>query len=454
MIAVNSTNKPAAMDHSPLRLAWLLLLGATTPGWGSPTVTMTNWARRSGGNGHFYEAVATSGIIWSSASAGATNRGGYLATITSTQENQVVFELIRGNTNLWTRRPSTDSWGPWLGGVQPPGSQEPAGGWSWITSEPFTYQHWNIGEPNNNAAGEDRIHFIGEKAPVGDVWNDSPSTNGAIRSYVVEYEQNLEPAPIIELLFNEAGANAANTGSSTSGPALFTDSTGAIADLHSVNGGGVSGFAGDRAFDNSAATGMGSSGSGGRGRQPYDDATDGLVSITLQGWFKASSVIGSLARIFAKQSANTGFLLLATGSGVLSLEINNVARSISSGQYSEIGQWVFFAVTYDGTATTNNVRFYKGSTITPVALLETRTLNQGKAATNNAGVTYANADGLQRPLDGFLDNLRIFGSKTDGRGAMTASQLEWFRNKDVQNLIDVPAISVSRANGRLLVVWT
>ena len=198
---------------------------------------------------------------------------------------------------------------------------------------------------------------------------------------------------------------------------------------------------------------MGSSGSGGRARQPYDDATDGLVSITLQGWFKASSVIGSLARIFAKQSGNTGFLLLATGSGVLSLEINNVARSISSGQYSEIGQWVFFAVTYDGTATTNNVRFYKGSTITPVALLETRTLNQGKAATNNAGVTYANADGLQRPLDGFLDNLRIFGSKTDGRGAMTASQLEWFRNKDVQNLIDVPAVSVSRANGRLLVVW-
>src|SRR6266478_4337030 len=100
-------------------------------------VTMTNWPKRAGGNGHFYEAVATSGIVWSNASAAATNRGGYLATITSAQENQLVFGLIQGNTNLWTRRPSTDSWGPWIGGVQPPGSPEPAGGWTWVTGEPF-----------------------------------------------------------------------------------------------------------------------------------------------------------------------------------------------------------------------------------------------------------------------------------------------------------------------------
>ena len=44
-------------------------------------------------------------------------------------------------------------------------------------------------------------------------------------------------------------------------------------------------------------------------------------------------------------------------------------------------------------------------------------------------LSYANANGLQRPLDALADNLRIFGSKTDGHGALTAPQLEWFRNK-------------------------
>jgi len=415
-------------------------------------VTMTNWTQRLGGNGHFYEAVATSGIVWSNASLAATNRGGYLATITSAQENQLVFELIRDNTNLWVIRPSTDSWGPWIGGVQPPGSPEPAGGWSWLTGEPFAYQHWNAGEPNNSGGAEDRIIFLGNKAPFGDVWNDTSAANSTIRSYVVEYEQNLEPAPIVELLFNETGTNAADTGSSFN-KALFTDANGAIADLHSGKGLGVSGVPEDRAFDNSTSTGMGSNGSGGHALQAYDDSVDGLLSLTLQGWFKADSAIGSLARVFAKQAGNTGFLLLATSSGALSLEINNVASTISSGKYSEVGQWVFFAVSYDGTATSNNVKFYKGSLANPVTLLETRSLNQGRAVTNSSGVSYANANGLQRPLDAFVDNFRIFGSKTDGRGALTTPQLEWFRNKDIQSVTDVPVISISSTNGGLTISW-
>ncbi|HEY0552145.1 MAG TPA: hypothetical protein VGF13_21270, partial [Verrucomicrobiae bacterium] len=65
-----------------------------------PGVTMTYWPSRGGGNGHFYEAVASSGIGWNPASAAATNRGGYLATVTSAAENQVIFNLIRDNTNL------------------------------------------------------------------------------------------------------------------------------------------------------------------------------------------------------------------------------------------------------------------------------------------------------------------------------------------------------------------
>src|SRR5215216_4699575 len=65
-----------------------------------------------------------------------------------------------------------DSWGPWLGGLQPPGSIEPAGGWMWHTGEPFSFLGWNTGEPNNNAGNEDRIDLFGYRAPLGDLWND------------------------------------------------------------------------------------------------------------------------------------------------------------------------------------------------------------------------------------------------------------------------------------------
>jgi len=45
----------------------------------------------------------------------------------------------------------------------------------------------------------------------------------------------------------------------------------------------------------------------------------------------------------------------------LDLEINNVGTTSTSAHYSDPGVWVFFAVTYDGTATNNNVRCSKPS---------------------------------------------------------------------------------------------
>src|SRR5204863_5654290 len=109
-------------------------------------------------------------------------------------------------------------------------------------------------------------------------------------------------------LFNDSGTNVTNTGRSGV-PAVFFNSADVATDLHSDTA--LSGLLGDRAFDNTTATGMGSGGSGGRATQPYDDAVDGLLSLTLQGWFKAESTVGSNARFFAKQGSGTGFLFLA-----------------------------------------------------------------------------------------------------------------------------------------------
>ncbi|HEY0549957.1 MAG TPA: LamG domain-containing protein, partial [Verrucomicrobiae bacterium] len=306
--------------------------------------------------------------------------------------------------------------------------------------------------PSNDLGTEDRVHFIGEGTLVGDAWNDSPAANGAIRSYVVEFEQNLEPAPLVELRFNETGTNAANTGRAPVSPVFFNSSD-MPTDWHSESSLGISGLIGDRAFDNTACTGMGSGGSGGRATEIYDTAVDGLLSLTLQGWFKTESALGSNARFFAKQGTGSGFLFLVPSTGVLSLEIDGSASTMSSAQFSEVGQWIFFAVTYDGTTAANNVKFYKGTPSNAVTLVETRSLGTGRAATNSSGATFGNANGLQRPIDGLLDDIRVFGSKTDNRGALTAAQLEWFRNKDIQNAPDAAALSVSRTNGTLIISW-
>jgi hypothetical protein len=141
---------------------------------------------RWSGNGHLYQAVATAeSITWSQALQAAKEAGGYLATITSAGENEFVFNLIDSDPYWFV---GTDSYlhGPWIGGFQPVGSPEPAGGWSWVTGEPFVYANWDISQPNNKG-NENRIHFGFTKYRTH-AWNDVSENYAEISAYVVEYE--------------------------------------------------------------------------------------------------------------------------------------------------------------------------------------------------------------------------------------------------------------------------
>lgn len=162
---------------------------------------LTNWTVSASGNGHYYETVVTNGpISWSAASLTATNRGGYLATITSSSENAFVFALAKADTDLWLQS-GGNWWGPWLGGVQPAGSPEPSGGWQWITGEPFTYSNWSPGQPNNSGGNENRVEFGGQSTIAG-TWNDAGDTTSAlVRGFVIEYDTLPQPQP--EVLYGE-----------------------------------------------------------------------------------------------------------------------------------------------------------------------------------------------------------------------------------------------------------
>ena len=149
------------------------------------SAALVQWRVDEGGNGHFYEVVpAAGGITWENANLGAMQRGGYLATITSAEENEFVFRLADQDPTMWN-----GGYGPWLGGMQPAGSSEPRGGWSWVTGEPFVFQAWAPGQPNNNQ-NEDRIHF-GGLANRSSAWNDvGRNTVNFTRGYAIEYDRH------------------------------------------------------------------------------------------------------------------------------------------------------------------------------------------------------------------------------------------------------------------------
>jgi hypothetical protein len=125
-------------------------------------------------------------MTWAGASDLAQRSLGYLATVGSEAENQLVFGLI-DDPIYWMDAGNAQA-GPWIGGLQTPGGEEPAGGWQWVTGEPFTFTAWRDGEPNDVGGGEDRVNFMGgPMAGRGPFWNDAGG-GAAMPALVVEWD--------------------------------------------------------------------------------------------------------------------------------------------------------------------------------------------------------------------------------------------------------------------------
>lgn len=161
------------------------------------------WPTSAGGNGHAYEAVTVpGGVPWTSAFDAALAAGGYLATITSAAESDMVANLVRFDSGLWLAFLG-NSVGPWIGGRQSTGSAEPSAGWGWcVGGEPFVWTNWQVGQPSNNYFGseEDFLQLFLSPSPAtfpvattSVRWNDYPESAGTVlpRSYIVEYDLDL-----------------------------------------------------------------------------------------------------------------------------------------------------------------------------------------------------------------------------------------------------------------------
>ena len=255
--------------------------------------------------------------------------------------------------------------------------------------------------------------------------------------------------PILQYNFNTASGNtAASTGSDTSA-VTFHDGSGTVASLYSSAGGGVSGGAGDAAFDNTASNGMGGAGpspstnsggtaSGGVAATGTLTSLASLTSFTLTGWFKTEGAepIGAGAQLIS-YGGSTGFFV-NSGAGDLTLNIGNGSGTTSGagstgGAYKATTTWVFFAVTYDGTAADHNVSFYVGTTTDAVKLVNTATLKTGTTPNVHASLYIGNDEvggTTQRPADALIDDIAIYGATSGPGGVLTLANLEAIRAKN------------------------
>lgn len=236
--------------------------------------------------------------------------------------------------------------------------------------------------------------------------------------------QAASPTPILEYTFNDTSSTTVISSGSNTATGILTGTYGT----------GVSGSAGDYSFNNSAATGMGNSGTGGGVVLNTGSGLGGLESFTLVGWYNSSLALANNARLF--DSATAGALTLyGSTAGALTLTVNNAtATSAVSSNYTATNQWVFFAVTYisNGVAGNNNTNFYVGDT-SGMSLVSTATLFTNNLPStgnieigNSNNASFANA----RPYDGLMDNIRIFGSTSDITGALSLAQLDAIRAAD------------------------
>ena len=119
-------------------------------------------------DGHRYEIFRET-LTWEEAKAACEAKGGHLATITSQEEQKTIESLNTQNSKLW------------IGGYK-----NSAGQWCWVTGEPWEYQNWGDGEPNNssNVVADESCVAVW---PVK--WNDLANSNTYEQSgYICEWE--------------------------------------------------------------------------------------------------------------------------------------------------------------------------------------------------------------------------------------------------------------------------
>lgn len=122
-------------------------------------------------NGHYYYAYNLDTITnWEEAKQYCEEMGGYLATVTSREEDEFLYAYLQ-NTFQYENA--------YFGFTD----REEEGNWKWSNGEEGSYTNWHEGEPNAESAEEDFAMYY-YKYPEG-TWNDGDFGGGTVNSGTV-----------------------------------------------------------------------------------------------------------------------------------------------------------------------------------------------------------------------------------------------------------------------------
>ena len=246
------------------------------------------------------------------------------------------------------------------------------------------------------------------------------------------------PLPIVELKFNEgSGTTLTNTGTAggnatkASSIPIWSTNTYINGGTHALDYGTVSSV--NNYVDFANTTGL-----------------KNLKSFTIMGWVNArsSNTIGGGNRIVTFNSNGTndnhGVDLSMRSEGSLAIGINEWSngangKSSSSGKITvdsnaSFNNWTFFVVTFDITLTSGQVKFYFGTNSKTAELDAVHTLANPVAVGANISPTLSigshapsaracQANAVSQMFRGLIDNIAIYGSTTNGSGALNLSEI-------------------------------
>jgi len=159
-----------------------------------PNLTLAapvEWPVSEGGNGHYYAAINNGGIWFVSLQIATFMRHqgvpGHLATLTSAEEDAWVFANVMSSQGIPGYIYHLGGWAAHMFGN--PGGLD---GWQWLTGEPWEFENWAPGEPNNAGNEGDREkclayyfhHYHGGASHVG--WNDVAEDYNT--GFIVEFD--------------------------------------------------------------------------------------------------------------------------------------------------------------------------------------------------------------------------------------------------------------------------
>lgn len=240
---------------------------------------------------------------------------------------------------------------------------------------------------------------------------------------------------LVEYKFNDSGTTTANSGS-LGGTATMLNSSLAATDLHGAASSGVPGsnLPSDLSLNLTSAGGMGTGNTG-----PQVNAgtvsLSTLKSFTITGWINSSVKLSTSANSARIYDNGVTKIYLSAGGMVISL-YNGASTTDYSGSvatsslWSTANQWVFYAITYDGTSA-NNLKFYYGSAAASIAGADASPTVAANLNLGNGVLDIGNRATGDRPFAGSMDDFRIYGSTTDGSGALSLSSIESIRSLDV-----------------------